>query len=156
MASKQTTVLIKIAQAMAECDGSVSGKEARLIQELPGKLGIKDQTDPGNENIKTIKDLASELDNHGDRCLAAKIGYMVAAISKNENDQSDINSDEKRTYRELISTLKLNSNEIDEIEWAAKQEIEKGGTLIQLIKEALAVEGSWPDRDLMGPEIPGL
>jgi len=139
MTSKETTVPIKIAQAIAECDGSVSGKEAKLIKELPGKLGIKDPPYSGNEPVKTLKDLGSELDSHGDRCLAAKIGYMVAAISKNQGDQADINADE-----------------INEIEWAARQEIQRGGTLIQLIKEALTVDGSWPDRELMGPEIPGL
>ena len=156
MESKQTTVLIKIAQAMAECDGSVSEKEARLIKELPGRLGINDHTYSGNDTVKTIKELGSELENHEDRCLAAKIGYMVAAVSKNQGDPWYINAEEKSTYRDLLSTLNLNPNEINEIEWAAKQEIEQGGTLIQLIKEALSVEGSWPDRELMGPEIPGL
>ncbi len=130
MTSKETTLLIKIAQAIAECDGSVSGKEAKLIKELPGKLGIKDPPYSGNEPVKTLKDLGSELDSHGDRCLAAKIGYMVAAISKNQGDQADINADERSTYRDLISTLNLKADEINEIEWAARQEIQRGGTLI--------------------------
>jgi len=149
-------ILMQIAQLIALSDGSISSAEEAMILELPQRLGL-DATgitsEPNNHDLAT---LGSSLKDHGDRCLAARIACLVAGASRNPGDQTDINADERASYRQLTNALNLSEEELAEIEWSAKDELKQGKTLLQLLGDALFGSGRWPDPALMGPEIPGL
>lgn len=100
--------------------------------------------------------LASQLISHGDRCTAARVACLIAGVSRNPGDEHDFNQDERSAYRELITTLNLSEQELRDIEWAAREELKQGKSLVQLIQDTLFETGEWPSPSLLGPEIPGL
>lgn len=156
MATTSTTALLQIAQRIARSDGSVSEQEEHLLLDLPKRFGLQTSEPGTEEQLPSFSELAANLTDHGERCLAARITCLVAGVSRNPGDQHDINPKERAAYRELVAALNLNDEELREIEWAAQAELKQGTSLIQLIGDALFGEGSWPDPGLMGPEIPGL
>lgn len=147
-----------IAQVIALSDGSISEEEEKLILELPERLGLTAMPRQNPNSLPTLTSLGEQLNSHGDRCLAARIAGLVAGVSRNPNDQQDINPEERTAYRELISALQLESNELDEIEWSVRQELAQGQSLMQMIGKALFGKDAWPDQELIAktPEIPGL
>ena len=156
MSNNSHLILLQIAQLIALSDGSISSAEEALIFELPQRLGLDTTGIVSKNNNLELATLGRSLHEHGDRCLAARIACLVAGVSRNPGDQSDINADERSSYRELTNTLNLSEEELAEIEWSAKNELKQGKTLLQLIGDALIGSGHWPDPALMGPEIPGL
>jgi tellurite resistance protein len=156
MSNSNHLVLLQIAQLIALSDGSISSAEEAMILELPQRLGLDTTGIASKQHNLDLASLGRSLKEHGDRCLAARIACLVAGVSRNPGDQSDINADERASYRQLTNTLNLSEEELAEIEWSAKDELKKGKTLLQLLGDALFGAGSWPDPSLMGPEIPGL
>ena len=156
-------VLMRITKLIAESDGSISVEEKRFIDSLPERFGFNEQremsftaTKNGDFDNMRMCDLASQLVDHGDKCLAVRLACLVAASSRNHGDHSDINSSERSAYRELIEVISLSADELSEIEWSARQEIQKGKPLIKIITDMVIGDLGWPDPTLMGPEIPGL
>ena len=156
MLSSGNHALIKIAQVIALSDGSISEKEAQMIQDLPQRLGLPSTTEIAARPLPTLVTLAGQLSSEAERCMAARIAYLVAGVSRNPGDTQDINADERSAYRELLDCLSLGQDQLNEIEWSARLELKQGKNLVQLIGDALFGEAGWPDPSLMGPEIPGL
>ena len=158
MQDNNQRALLEIAHYMAVSDGNISREEERLIRELPSRLGlgIVDNPDAGvtPSPTRSVHDLVAALPTHGDRCLAARIACLVAGVSRNPDDSEDINSDERRAYRELLADLNLSEDELNEIEWSAQQELKQGRPLIRMIMDSIFGTGSWPDPSLLPPEIP--
>ena len=106
------STLLLIAQVIALSDGSISEEEEKMILALPDRLGLKAVPRITQENLPELADLGKQLSSHGDRCLAARIAGLVAGVSRNPEDQRDINADERTAYRDLIATLKLEESEL--------------------------------------------
>ena len=104
--------LLLIAQVIALSDGSISEEEEKMILGLPDRLGLKAVPRITQENLPELGNLGKQLSSHGDRCLAARIAGLVAGVSRNPEDQRDINADERTAYRDLIATLKLEESEL--------------------------------------------
>ena len=156
MSNNNHLILLQIAQLIALSDGSISNAEETMILELPQRLGVDTTSITSEQTNLSLASLGRSLQEHGDRCLAAKIACLVAGASRNPGDQNDINADERAGYRELVNTLNLSEEELAEIEWSAKEQLKQGKTLLQHLGDALFGAGRWPDPALMGPEIPGL
>ena len=150
--------LLLIAQVIALSDGSMSEQEEKMILALPGRFGLKAVLRSSQESLPTLSSLGQKLSDHGDRCLAARIAGLVAGVSRNPDDQQDINADERTAYRELIDALQLEKSELDEIEFSVRQELSEGKSLLQIIGDALFGKDAWPDQDMLSkiPELPGL
>ena len=131
------STLLLIAQVIALSDGSISEEEEKMILGLPDRLGLKAVPQITQENLPELSSLGKQLSSHGDRCLAARIAGLVAGVSRNPDDQQDINADERKAYRELIETLSLEENELEEIEFSIRQQLSEGKSLIQTIGDAL-------------------
>ena len=101
------STLLLIAQVIALSDGSISQEEEKMILELPDRLGLTAVPRINQVNLPPLSSLGKQLTTHGDRCLAARIAGLVAGVSRNPEDQQDINADERTAYRELINTLNL-------------------------------------------------
>ena len=108
--------------------------------------------------MPSLSSLGKKLSGHGDRCLAARIAGLVAGVSRNPDDQQDINADERTAYRELIDTLQLEKSELEEIEFSVREELAEEKSLLQIIGDALFGKDAWPDQDMLSnaPQIPGL
>ena len=156
MANAVEVALLQIAQVIAMSDGSISDEEQTMLMELPQRIGLEADGMAQSSLIPSIAELATALTSHGDRCTAARIACLIAGVSRNPGDAQDINPDERSAYRDLITHLNLPEEELREIEWAARNELNQGKSLIQLIRDTLFSQGAWPEPGLMGPEIPGL
>ena len=152
------STLLLIAQVIALSDGSISEEEEKMILGLPDRLGLTAVTRITQENLPELSSLGRQLSSHGDRCLAARIAGLVAGISRNPGDQQDINADERKAYRELIETLRLEDYELEEIQYTVQQELSEGKSLLQTIGDALFGKDMWPDEALvaMNLDIPGI
>jgi len=142
------STLLLIAQVIALSDGSISQEEEKMILELPDRLGLTAVPRINQVNLPPLSSLGKQLTTHGDRCLAARIAGLVAGVSRNPEDQQDINADERTAYRELINTLNLEDNELEEIEFSVRQQLSEGKSLLQTIGDALFGKDQWPDEAL--------
>ena len=142
------STLLLIAQVIALSDGSISKEEEKMILDLPERLGLAAVPRITQVNLPQLSSLGKQLSTHGDRCLAARIAGLVAGISRNPEDQQDINADERSAYRELIETLNLENSELEEIEFSVRQQLSEGKSLLQTIGDALFGIDQWPDEAL--------
>lgn len=156
MANNVEITLLQIAQVMSMSDGSISEAEQQLLAELPKRVGFESNPGIDRSEMPSMAALASQLISHGDRCTAARVACLIAGVSRNPGDDHDFNQDERSAYRELITSLNLSEQELRDIEWAAREELKQGKSLVQLIQDTLFGTGEWPSPSLMGPEIPGL
>ena len=147
------STLLLIAQVIALSDGSISKEEEKMILALPDRLGLKAVPRITQENLPEIADLGKQLSSHGDRCLAARIAGLVAGVSRNPEDQRDINADERTAYRELIATLKLEESELEEIEFSVRQQLSESQSLLKTIGDALFGKDAWPNEALIAMNL---
>ena len=148
------STLLLIAEAIAMSDGSVSEEEAQLIRDLPERLGLDTVPRLNNQQLPSLTELADQLETEGDRCLAARIAGLVAASSRNPGDQQDINLKERTAYRELIDTLNLTSEQLQEIEWSVREDLRQEKSLLKIIGEILLGQTGWPDQELLNEQSP--
>ena len=147
------STLLLIAQVIALSDGSISEEEEKMILALPDRLGLKAVPRITQENLPELADLGKQLSSHGDRCLAARIAGLVAGVSRNPEDQRDINADERKAYRDLIATLKLEESELEEIEFSVRQQLSESQSLLQTIGDALFGKDAWPNEALLAMNL---
>ncbi len=147
------STLLLIAQVIALSDGSISEEEEKMILALPDRLGLKAVPRITQENLPELADLGKQLSSHGDRCLAARIAGLVAGVSRNPEDQRDINADERTAYRELIATLKLEESELEEIEFSVRQQLSESQSLLKTIGDALFGKDAWPNEALLAMNL---
>ena len=147
------STLLLIAQVIALSDGSISEEEEKMILALPDRLGLKAVPRITQENLPELADLGKQLSSHGDRCLAARIAGLVAGVSRNPEDQRDINADERTAYRELIATLNLEESELEEIEFNVRQQLSESQSLLKTIGDALFGKDAWPNEALLAMNL---
>lgn len=88
------------------------------------EIAFKDILNSYKENPKPLSDLVSQLKTHEDRCLTAKLAYMVIKAS-GDDEGNLICPEEKATYRQLIQLLNLDSEVVQKIEQRASYELDK-------------------------------
>ena len=86
MTKKTIDTLLEIAKLIALSDGNISKEEAQLIRDLPQQLSVDtveaDLVHPAEGSTLILKELVGALTTHEDRCLAARVAYLVAAVSR--------------------------------------------------------------------------
>ena len=65
-----------------------------------------------------------------------------------------INASEKQAYRRLIDALALPESEVEEAEWAARQELAQKRNLMEVLSGALERFGAWPAAQDLDPRLP--
>ncbi|QNI88726.1 TerB family tellurite resistance protein [Synechococcus sp. ROS8604] len=153
--NKTQNVLLQIARCIALSDGSISDEEDRLLKDLPGRLYLEEATPDDRPNRpQSLTELATLLTNHTDQCTAVRVACLVAGVSRNPGDESDINPKERLAYRELIEALQVSDEELSEIQWAAKEELQQKRSLLNVILDAIYGKDGWPDQALLPPDFP--
>ncbi|AII48135.1 hypothetical protein KR52_03050 [Synechococcus sp. KORDI-52] len=145
--------LLTIAQVMALSDGSISDEEKDLILDLPNRHGLSAGEPMDLNHLPSLTELAQRLENPGDKALAARIAGLVAGVSKNTAEEENINSQEREAYRELLAALNLPEQEIAEIEWSVKKDLQKGRSWAEIII-GYVNQGVILDPGSMGPPMP--
>jgi predicted transcriptional regulator len=82
------------------------------------------------------------------------VACLVAGVSRNPGDEADINPKERSAYRELIAALQVSEEELSEIQWAAREELQQKPSLLNMILDAIYGKDGWPDQALLPPDFP--
>ena len=155
MIANTQKVLLQIARCIALSDGIISDEEDRLLKDLPERLYFEDPTpDYRPHQPQSLNELAKLLTNHTDQCTAVRVACLVAGVSRNPGDDSDINAKERTAYRELIAALQMSEEELNEIQWAVKEELQQKSSLLNVILDAIYGKDGWPDQALLPPDFP--
>lgn len=88
------------------------------------EIAFKDILNSYKENPIPLPDLVSQLKTNEDRCLTAKLAYMVIKAS-DDKEGNLISTEEKAVYRQLIQLLNLDSETVQKIEERASYELDK-------------------------------
>lgn len=125
--------LLRIVCAVAWSDGQFSEEERALLRRLmhryggdglPAGRGAEGLPRPPVEEIPgALADLVKELGSEEDRELALKLSYMMIRCGRSGPEDSGIKEPEKVTYRRLVELLGLPEARIEQIEWAAEEEM---------------------------------
>ena len=149
MTKKTMSTLLKIAKLIALSDGNISKEEEQLIRDLPDQISFNTVDDDLIHQVEgptlSLKELVEALTSHEDRCLAARVAYLVAAVSRQPRDRHKINSDERRVYKELVQELNLSQDDIEGIEVSATQELNQNRSPIRLIMDLIFGDEILPD-----------
>ena len=155
MSANTQKVLLQIARCIALSDGTISDEEDRLLKDLPERLYLEENTaDYRPHQPQSLTELAKLLINHTDQCTAVRVACLVAGVSRNQGDDSDINAKERTAYRELIAALQVSEEELSEIQWAVKEELQQKSSLLNVILDAIYGKDGWPDQALLPPDFP--
>ena len=146
---KAMSTLLEIAKLIALSDGNISKEEEQLIRDLPEQISVNTVDDDlvHQEEVSTLslKELVEALTSHEDRCLAARLAYLVAAVSRQPRDRLKINSDEQRVVQELLQELNLSKDELEGIESSAMQELNQNRSPIRIFMDLIYGGEKLPD-----------
>ena len=147
--NKTMNTLLEIANIMALSDGSIPKEEEQLIRDLPDQIaceaGENDHVQRLQSSTRSLKELVAFLTSNQDRCLAARVAYLVAAVSRQPRDRQKINADERRVYQELIQELNLSKEDLDRIEASAMQELNQNRSPLRLLLDLIFGDEKVPD-----------
>ena len=149
MTKKSMSTLLEIAKLIALSDGNISKEEEQLIRDLPDQISVNtvenDLVHQAEGSRLSLKELVEALTSHEDRCLAARVAYLVAAVSRQPRDRLKINFDEQRVYQELLQELNLSKDELEGIEFSATQELNQNRSPIRLVMDLVFGDEKLPD-----------
>ena len=149
MTNTTMNTLLEIAHIMALSDGSISKEEEQLIRDLPDQIayeaGENDHIQRLESSSRSLKELVALLISNQDRWLAARVAYLVAAVSRQPRDRQKINADERRVYQELIQELNLSKEDLDQIEASAIQELNQNRSPLRLLLDLIFGDEKVPD-----------
>lgn len=155
MSNNTQKVLLQIARCIALSDGNISDEEDRLLNDLPDRLYLEESVPDYRPNQpQSLTELAKLLTNHTDQCTAVRVACLVAGVSRNPGDNSDINAKERSAFRELIASFQISEEELNEIQWAAQKELQEKPSLLNMILDAIYGKDGWPDQALLPPDFP--
>ena len=147
--NKTMSVLLEIAKIIALSDGNISKEEEQLIRDLPDQIAVNSGEEDLVRSVEgsslSLKQLVGELPSHEDRCLAARVAYLVAAVSRQPRDRHKINSDEQRVYQELVDELNLSKDDLERIELSATQELNQNRSPLRLVMDLIFGDEKLPD-----------
>ena len=147
--NKTMSVLLEIAKIIALSDGNISKEEEQLIRDLPDQIAVNSGEEDLVRSVEgsslSLKQLVGELPSHEDRCLAARVAYLVAAVSRQPRDRQKINSDEQRVYQELVDELNLSKDDLERTELSATQELNQNRSPLRLVMDLIFGDEKLPD-----------
>lgn len=153
--SRSQRALLRILCWIAWCDSNLADEERELLERLVARTLPPGSPPQAAAEVlagllaidrqgTAVEDLVADLESGDDRLLAAKLAVQMAGISRRPEDQAAINRAEKGAYRRLLEALALSEDQVQEAEWAARQELEQPRNLVELIGSALRGFGAWP------------
>jgi uncharacterized membrane protein YebE (DUF533 family) len=157
--------LLRIVCWVAWADGDFAEEEKQLLEKLvfrllPPEVGVAEAEDAARalvaEQLQNVDldALVAQLGDRDGRQLAVKLAVQMLAVNQRDQDDAPVNPAEKQAYRRLLEVLQLPENEVEEAEWAARQELQQKRSLLEVIGMALAGWGGWPSIEAEGGHLP--
>jgi uncharacterized membrane protein YebE (DUF533 family) len=157
--------LLRIVCWVAWADGDFADEERQLLETLvfrlmPPEVGIAEAEDAFRslvaEQLQTIdlEALVAELGDSDERQLTVKLAVQMLAVNQRPDDNAPVNPAEKQAYRRLLEALQLPEGEVEEAEWAARQELQQKRGVLEVLGMALAGWVAWPSIEAEGGHLP--
>lgn len=163
--SPSQRALLRIVCWVAWADGDFALEERDLLEKVVARLLHLDAV--GTVAEATVRELAMDqiqtldlerqvaaLTSADERQLAAKLAMQMVSINQGADDAERINPSEKQAYRRLIDALALPESEVEEAEWAARQELAQRRNLLEVLSSAMERFGAWPAAQDLDPRLP--
>jgi uncharacterized tellurite resistance protein B-like protein len=135
-------------------DGLFAEEERELLSRLVSRL-LPD-VDPSEavaalvgQNAPDLEQLVAQLTSHDQRLQLVKLAFEMASSSSNPGDESPINPAERSAYRQLLESLALPEEEVNEAEWAARQALQDTPALLDRLNRILFGWGAWPSLEAL-------
>lgn len=130
-------------------DGVFADEERELLSRLASRL--LPSVDPVDavaallaHNSAELEQLVDQLRAHDQRLQLVTLAFEMAHSSRHPEDDSPINPAERVAYRRLIELLALPEAEVNQAEWAAKQDLQASPALLDRLNRILFGWGAWP------------
>ena len=154
--SSSQACLLRIACWVAWADGSFAEEERQLLEKLVSSLlpaaaeasAAQAVTSLAAETLQPgdLAALVATLEGADARRQAVKLAVQMMGANQRPEDAAAINPAEKGAYRQLLEALALPEAEVEQAEWAARQEMERPRSLGELLSDTLAQFGAWPSQ----------
>lgn len=155
--SPSQRALLRIVCWVAWADGDFAAEERELLDRLVQRLLPATAAAGAAAMAATLArqapspaelaPLVAALEDRDQRQLAVKLALQMVSVNRRPGDAAAINPAEKGAYRLLLEALALPESEVEEAEWAARQELEQPRSLLELIGATLSGFGAWPALD---------
>jgi hypothetical protein len=163
--SPSQRALLRIVCWVAWADGDFAPEERQLLNTVVARSFA---SDPGaSRSAELVEALTSEhlqgadpaalvadLADADTRQLAVKLALQMVSIQQRPTDTEPVNPQEKQAYRRLIEALGLPENEVEQAEWAARQELQHKRGPLDILAAAFAGQGAWPSPQELDPQLP--
>jgi hypothetical protein len=147
--------LLRIVCWVAWADGDFAAEERTLLETVVARTlpPLNSAKDPSlavshlaAENLQPVEveQLVADLEGADVRQQAVKLVVQMMGVNQRPEDDAAVNPAEKGAYRRLLAALALPEAAVQEAEWAARQELQRPRSLLELISETLAGFGAWP------------
>lgn len=163
--SPSQRALLRIVCWVAWADGDFALEERELLEKVVARLlhldgvgGVAEATvrELAMDQFQTLdlERLVAAFTSDDERRLAVKLAMQMVSIDQRADDDERINASEKQAYRRLIDALALPESEVEEAEWAARQELAQRRNLMEVLSGALERFGAWPAAQDLDPRLP--
>ena len=152
--SPSQRALLRIVCWVAWADGDFAAEERELLDKLvqrllpaaggAGAAATASTLATAPPSAAELAPLVAALEGSDQRQLAVKLALQMMSVNRRPGDAAAINPAEKGAYRQLLDALALPESEVEEAEWAARQELEQPRSLLELIGATLSGFGAWP------------
>lgn len=156
--------VLRIVCWVAWSDGDFAQQERELLETVVSRLLLGGSAAQAVDAVRTlasehlqntdVEAVVAELEDADERQLVVKLALQMVSISHDPGDTAPINPAEKQAYRRLVEALDLSESDIQESEWAARQELEQKPSLMDLLTGALERFGAWPSPQELDPRLP--
>jgi hypothetical protein len=147
--------LLRIVCWVAWADGDFAEEERTLLEKVVARtLAPLDSAEGPSlavshlaaQNLQPVEveQLVADLEGADVRQQAVKLVVQMMGVNQRPEDDAAVNPAEKDAYRRLLAALALPEAAVQEAEWAARQELQRPRSLLELISETLAGFGAWP------------
>ena len=163
--SASQRALLRIVCWVAWADGDFALEERDLLENVVARLLLVEASAGAAE--AAVRELALEqlqqvdlaalvaaLQSADERQLAVKLALQMVSVNQGPADDGPINPAEKQAYRRLVEALGLPETEVQEAEWAARQELNHQRSLLEVLTGALVRFGAWPASQQLDPGLP--
>jgi uncharacterized tellurite resistance protein B-like protein len=145
--------LLRLVCWVAMADGDFAEQERELLRKVVART-LPAPADTASDAVEALaagvleqpdlEALVADLGDADDRQLALKLAFQMACVNQRPEDDAAFNTAEKRAYRRLVELLRLPETEVAEAEWAARQELQRRPSVLDLISGPLAGFAAWP------------
>jgi hypothetical protein len=163
--SASQRALLRIVCWVAWADGDFALEERDLLEKVVARLLLVEAGAGAAE--AAVRELALEqlhevdlaalvaaLQSADERQQVVKLALQMVSVNQGPADEGPINPAEKQAYRRLIEALALPEAEVQEAEWAARQELNQQRSLLEILAAALDRFGAWPASQPLDSGLP--